>query len=205
MYSGGAACPGSSFAQDRPAGGFPGGWQRGRVTPGAGTFMEPRECNVTDADERAIEQYLLDELPEREREAFEERLISDGELFEAVEACETELLRRLVCNETDEPRRSRLLTKYRSTPALKARLAFAETMRAAAAEPAPPSELARMPTQPPSAAPRPRWSLTTWLWRPRLVPALGVVALLVLTWLGGRYLPGAGLPRTSSTVVAVTL
>jgi len=88
---------------------------------------------VDDGEEPLSEQqsirFLLGELSEEERLAFEERLLVDGELFERVRAEERELLDAWARGELSPAEARRLETHYLASPAGRDKLGFARALQ----------------------------------------------------------------------------
>lgn len=77
--------------------------------------------------ERKIEQYLLDELSEPEREEIEERLFADDNFFLEVQATEMGLIDRYVRKAVSAEERIKIEEKYLVTPERRKRVAEAAT------------------------------------------------------------------------------
>ncbi len=130
-------------------------------------------------------RFLLDEMPEAERMAFEERLLSDGELFDRVVAAERELLDAHARGELSAEQASRVEVRYAGSPAGQRKLGFARALQALE-----PARLLRFP-------------------RPlqRLALAAGLAAVVVaLGWWLRSGVPGpAGGPPAAPVVARVQL
>ncbi|HTJ41151.1 MAG TPA: hypothetical protein VL463_03620 [Kofleriaceae bacterium] len=114
-------------------------------------------------------RYLLGELPEAERDAFEERVLADDELHEQVKAAEDELFDAYAEGALAGDRRLRFEAHFLHDAAGARRLAAARAILAAA------------------ATYRPRaWYAAPRVWLAGLVAAAAAIALLVWTARGGR-------------------
>jgi anti-sigma factor RsiW len=133
-----------------------------------------------------LRQYLLGELPERDRTRIEELYFADDDRFEQVLVAEEELIDAYVAGELDAPERERFEQTFLTTATRRERLAFARTLHAALAREATPSpaieETSRWPRRPLLVQQRtsvsvavPRWALVA----AAAVLVLGVASLLV--------------------------
>lgn len=125
-----------------------------------------------------IARYLLGELPEDERDAFEARMLADDELHEGVHAVEDDLFDAYAEDALPGDRRLRFEATFLRDAAGQQRLAAARAiLRAAQARPAP-SWWARL-----WAAPR--------VWMTGLAVAAAAIALVVWSARGARAPAGA--------------
>src|SRR5437763_11020866 len=77
---------------------------------------------MVEADEKTIRQYLLGELDEAEMVRFEERLMTDDELFEMLQVVEDDLLDEAAARELSGEESARFDRYFLATPDRRARL-----------------------------------------------------------------------------------
>jgi tetratricopeptide (TPR) repeat protein len=77
---------------------------------------------MVEADEKTIRQYLLGELDEAEMVRFEERLMTDDELFEMLRVVEDELIDEAAARELSADEQARFDRNFLATPDRRARL-----------------------------------------------------------------------------------
>jgi hypothetical protein len=123
-------------------------------------------------DDRAV-RYLLDELAEPDRDAFEDEYFGDEDGYGALLAAEDDLIDRYCDGTLDEGRRARFEQRYLTTAEGRERVEFARTLKRRAAAPRD-GRAASDPMRPPRAA-------RSWLpWAAVLVVGLGALALATL-------------------------
>lgn len=83
---------------------------------------------MIEADEKTIRQYLLGELAEAEMSVFEERLMTDDELFEMLRVIEDELIDEAAANELSSEERARFDGHFLTTPDRRARLELSRAL-----------------------------------------------------------------------------
>ncbi|MFL6216917.1 MAG: CHAT domain-containing tetratricopeptide repeat protein [Blastocatellia bacterium] len=101
---------------------------------------------MQEADEKVMRQYLLGELAEAEMSRLEERLMTEGELFEMLTVVEDELIDERLDDALSPDERKRFDTYFLSTPARRERLEMPRGIRVYAARHA----NKRAPAEPPS-------------------------------------------------------
>src|SRR5690242_17269033 len=84
---------------------------------------------MVEADERLARQYLLGELSEAEMSRFEERLMTEGDLFEMLEMVEDDLFDERLDDRLSSDERGRFDTYFLSTPARRERLELEQSLR----------------------------------------------------------------------------
>ncbi len=83
---------------------------------------------MVEADEKMIRQYLLGELAEAEMAQFEERLMTDSELFEMLTVIEDELIDERADGHLSPDEQTHFDTYFLSTPARRERLEVARAL-----------------------------------------------------------------------------
>src|ERR1051325_11469042 len=83
---------------------------------------------MVEADEKTIRQYLLGELDEAEMSVFEERLMTDDELFEMLRVVEDELIDEAAAGELSAAERARFEQYFLATPDRRARLELSRAL-----------------------------------------------------------------------------
>lgn len=152
-------------------------------------------------DLQRFERFLLGDLPETEREALEERLLGDADLFLELELAEEELIDSYVRGELVEADRRRFEATCGTSPRIAQRLKFASQL----AEQADHVSTERARAQPPPAKPAPvsAWQRLLDLWRQAGGPLqLAAATALVLAIGVPLYLE---LARTPAKVVSIVL
>jgi anti-sigma factor RsiW len=89
--------------------------------------------NHAELDDAVLTRYLLGEMSEAEREAFEARMLADPELSEAIAAVETDLIDEYLRGELDAGVRRKVEIHLLATEAQRARLRAAQTFQQALA------------------------------------------------------------------------
>src|SRR5581483_6698821 len=77
---------------------------------------------MVEADEKTIRQYLLGEMGEAEMSRFEERLMTDDELFEMLQVVEDDLLDEAASHELSAEEQARFDQHFLATPDRRDRL-----------------------------------------------------------------------------------
>lgn len=80
-------------------------------------------------EETRANRYLLNQLPEEERDRFEEELIADDDAFADMLAEEDDLLDAYVHGALDDSARHAVQQRYLTHPELRSRLEFAQTLK----------------------------------------------------------------------------
>src|SRR5205085_12009129 len=83
---------------------------------------------MVEADEKTIRQYLLGELDEAEMVRFEERLMTDDELFEMLRVVEDELIDEAAARELSAEEQGRFDRNFLATPDRRARLGLSRDL-----------------------------------------------------------------------------
>lgn len=117
---------------------------------------------MSNQDPQLFERFLLGDLPAAQREALEERLLADAELFLELEMAEDELIDTYVRSELSQADRQRFDAVLRSSPRVRERLRFARRLAAEADREGPEQSRALPPAQ---AAPRSAWQRFLERWR----------------------------------------
>lgn len=84
---------------------------------------------MVETDEKTIRQYLLGELGEAEMSRFEERLMTDDELFEMLPVIEDELIDEAAAHELSAEEQSRFDQYFLASPDRRARLELSYALR----------------------------------------------------------------------------
>lgn len=155
--------------------------------------------NSEDTKREDLRLYLLGLMSAEERQAVEERIITDQSDYDEVLIVEEELMDDYLANKLSETEREAFNTHFIDPPERQGDLRFAQAFKtyirdnhADVAEPA---------TTSTNPAPKPNF-FAGWFPVPRFGLAVAVVLLIgVLSWIGYRSLN----PRGPSQVIAVTL
>ena len=86
----------------------------------------------TSEDELRLFRYLLDDLPQSDREGIEEKCLLDEEWFEQLQAMEAQLIRDYLKGDLDPEQRRRFQAKYLQVPDLKRKVYLRSEMTDAA-------------------------------------------------------------------------
>jgi hypothetical protein len=123
-------------------------------------------------DDELLRSHLLGELPDKETERLERRLLAEDDLFELAEAVEADLLAACDRGELAPAERERVLQRLASSPRGRERLALARSLNIAARDP----QGKVVPFQrraPASTRPARRWAAAL---------AAGLLAVAGLSW-----------------------
>lgn len=126
-------------------------------------------------------RYLLGDLAEEERRRLEDAYFADDQLFEELEATETDLIDAYLRDELPADDHARFEAHFLSSPRRRARVDLARRLL----------KVGRAPV--PSPGSGWRAAIARWRRRPVLVPALAAAALLLVvagTWWTWRSAPG---------------
>ncbi len=132
-------------------------------------------------DDELLRGYLLGELPEPEADRLEQRLLTDDDLFDLLEAIEAELLAAASRGELAPAERERVLRRLASSPEGRERLALARSLNAVADEKA----ASVVPFRPRAARSKPgvQWAA---------LAAAGLIAAAGLFWFTQQTPQGGG-------------
>jgi hypothetical protein len=150
-------------------------------------------------DDQFLRRYLLGELPERETDRLERRLLEDDDLFDLCEALETDLLAACDRDELPSAQRERVLRRLACSPRGRERLALARSLNAAADEgaEAAPVTAPVVPIFRRTAAPQQPW--TRWA----ALAAAALLAVVGLCWFSWQQLQQAGTGRRTAHGISV--
>jgi hypothetical protein len=154
--------------------------------------------------QQAIRQYLLGILPQDQAVELEERLLSDGELYEELLIAEDELVDQFLSGEMPDGERETVETHFLRAPGRQEQLLFARVLKK------------YVSTNGPQAVSKPRAQQKTVdegrSWLPRLFPrypalAFSLTGALVLIIVGGIWLASriSNRPHEPQTVWAIEL
>lgn len=147
-------------------------------------------------DPQLFERFLLGDLPEADREALEERLLDDPDLFFEIELAEEELLDAYVRGELSAADRQRFEAVLGRAPRIQERLRFGRQLAAKANR----ESTERSRAQPPAlAAPVSPWQRFVAWWRRASWPLQLVVATALVLVVGVPIYFELG--RTSTGIV----
>jgi anti-sigma factor RsiW len=135
-------------------------------------------------DDELLRSYLLGELPEPEADRLEQRLLTEDELFDLMEALEAELLAASSRGELAPTEKERVLRRLASSPQGRERLALAKALNTVADGSSKKASSPVVPFRRRTAAPKPalQWAA---------LAAAGLLMVAGLSWFP-RQTPQAG-------------
>jgi len=132
---------------------------------------------MNEVDETKVRRYLLDELSEDVRREFEEKLMTDDELFDEVMIAEEELAKEYACGELEGSERERFERVFLSTPQGREQVNFNLALNRYISETAAEESV---PQTPPAIIPEPRRVTVATSWRQEMLPVAMALAAMVL-------------------------